>query len=228
VTEFSEIIEDFRQMIIYKIQNKINGKIYIGQTKYPLSKRIGEHLAEKKSFVQKALNKYGLQSFDISIIDSAETREILSDKEIYWIRFYNCKAPKGYNCTDGGDGLVNPSQIIKDRISNKLKGHSSTIGFTGKKHSQDSKHKISESLKIAMADPSVKTKMSISRKGRRISEEQKEKISKANKGKLKGRIPWNKGFKASSVPGYVNSMKGKKRPDLSARNKLGRQKNNSL
>jgi len=48
-------------MIIYKIKNNINGKVYIGLTTKDVSKRISEHIAENKSYIQKALNKYGLQ-----------------------------------------------------------------------------------------------------------------------------------------------------------------------
>jgi predicted GIY-YIG superfamily endonuclease len=47
-------------MIIYKIQNNINGKIYIDLTTKDLSRRIAEHIAENKSYIQKALNKYGI------------------------------------------------------------------------------------------------------------------------------------------------------------------------
>ena len=67
-------------MIIYKIENKINGKIYIGLTTKDLSHRIAEHIRENKSYIQKALDKYGLESFAISIIDYADSIEVLKEK----------------------------------------------------------------------------------------------------------------------------------------------------
>ena len=210
-------------MIIYKIENNINGKIYIGLTTKDLSKRIAGHIAENKSYIQKALNKYGLQSFAVSVIDSAESREILCEKERYWIQHYNSKVPNGYNLTDGGDGLINPSKVVRKKISKTLKKkHIVTKGFAGRNHSEESKEQIGKSSKKVWSDPKFRKRMSEIRKGKVISEEQKQKISKANKGKLKGRVPWNKGLAMSSIPDYVNSMKGEKRPDLSERNKLSK------
>ena len=90
-------------MIIYKIQNKINGKIYIGMTVRDVMDRISAHL-RSKSHIGSALRKYGIQYFDISVIDFAKDHGTLCDKEIEYINFYDCRAPKGYNHTDGGDG----------------------------------------------------------------------------------------------------------------------------
>jgi len=212
-------------MIIYKIENNINGKIYIGLTTKDLSKRIAGHIAENKSYIQKALNKYGLQSFAVSVIDSAESREILCEKERHWIQHYNSKVPNGYNLTDGGDGLINPSKVVRRAIAKKvsvlMKGNQYRTGIP---HSEETKKQIGKTLKKTFSSPKMRKKLSDAHKGKVISEEQKQKISKANKGKLKGRIPWNKGLSMSSVVGYVNSMKGKKRPDLSERNRLGKGK----
>jgi group I intron endonuclease len=127
-------------MIIYKIANNINGKIYVGQTIKSLDHRICCHLRLNKTPVQKALNKYGIQSFIISIIDTAESKEVLDEKERYWIKFLNSKFPNGYNLTDGGEGIKNPSAEIrikmggnrearkwsnerKERTSKRMMGH---------------------------------------------------------------------------------------------------------
>jgi group I intron endonuclease len=106
-------------MIIYKIENKINGKIYIGQTKYTIEKRIYSHL-RANSFIGKALRKYDIQSFDISIIDNATIKEVLNEKEVYWIKFYNCKSPNGYNLTDGGEGTSGHIHIVSQETRKKI------------------------------------------------------------------------------------------------------------
>jgi len=90
-------------MIIYKIENKINGKIYIGQTIKSLNQRIAGHL-EAKSHIGNSLRKYGLQYFDISVIDTADDKETLLDKEIEYINFYDSRHPNGYNIVEGGAG----------------------------------------------------------------------------------------------------------------------------
>lgn len=212
-------------MVIYKIENNVNGKIYIGLTTKDLSKRIAGHIAENKSYIQKALNKYGIQSFNVSVIDSAESREILCEKERYWIQHYNCKAPNGYNLTDGGDGLINPSQVVRRAIAKKVSvlmmGNQYRAGIL---HSEKTKKQIGKSSKKVWSDLEFRKKMSDARKGKVISEEQKQKISKANKGKKRtdAHLFSERILKYTHSEGYVNSMKGKKRPDLSERNKLNK------
>jgi group I intron endonuclease len=58
---------------IYKITNKVNGKVYIGKTKDP-ERRWREHKneslkAEKKYVIYLALNKYGINNFDFEVIE---------------------------------------------------------------------------------------------------------------------------------------------------------------
>jgi len=110
-------------MIIYKAQNKITGKIYIGQTIYNLNIRIAQHLRGKRNHsFSNALKKYGIQSFEFSIIDSTLLREIADEKEKYWIKFYRCKAPEGYNLTDGGSSKFRVSEETKKKMSKTRKG----------------------------------------------------------------------------------------------------------
>jgi group I intron endonuclease len=151
-------------MNIYKIQNKINGKIYIGQTRKSLNERISGHLISN-SYIGRALRKYGLQCFDISIIDMADTKEWLNGKEMEYIAFYDCKHPNGYNLTDGGEGTIGLSEeaLEKRRISN-----------TGKKRSEETKQKMRKPHKI------------LNPRGPH-TEETKKKISNKNRGKK--RIP---------------------------------------
>lgn len=99
-------------MIIYKIENKINNKLYIGQTKNSLEFRIREHL-KVCSLIGRALRKYKLESFVMSIIDSAEDRVTLHEKEKYWIKTLNTKHPNGYNLTIGGEGVASSQKPPK-------------------------------------------------------------------------------------------------------------------
>jgi group I intron endonuclease len=208
-------------MIIYKIKNRINGKVYVGLTTKDLSKRIAGHISENKSYVQKALNKYGLQSFDVSIIDSAESKDILFEKEKYWIQHFDCKVPKGYNLTDGGEGLINPSEVVRKQISKSvskvLKGNTYRKGIP---HTDKSKKAISEGLRKS----EKKRKADSNRKKYPpLTEEHKKKISLSKRGKKRNDVVWNKGLRMPDYsPDYVNPMMGKKRPDLSERNRLNK------
>ena len=134
------------KMIIYKILNKINGKCYVGRTTEKLDRRIYRHIlgASKQSKypLQRAIRKYGIHSFEVSIIDIADSKEVLGEKEIYWISYLNTKVPNGYNLTNGGDGSYgcSPSHETRKKMSESGKGkHSKTL-------SEETKKKISIGL----------------------------------------------------------------------------------
>jgi len=108
------------EMIIYKSINKINGKSYIGQTIFPLQKRIEQHKRESKykklKYFHKAINKYGIENFDWEILMHCTSKPMLNAAEIFFIDRYNTKVPNGYNLTDGGEGLINPSEETIKKI----------------------------------------------------------------------------------------------------------------
>ena len=95
---------------IYKIENLINHKKYIGKT-IDINKRFGDHkrLAFYKSSpsyeypLYKALRKYGLENFNFSVIEECDEKD-LDQKEKYWIKIYKSYGKDGYNQTPGGDG----------------------------------------------------------------------------------------------------------------------------
>ena len=95
-------------MVIYKITNLINGKIYVGQTVKTLEERFQKHCwgtTEKDKYhlnmaIKKAIKKYGKENFTIELIEQVE-KDKLDEREVYWISFYN-SYQKGYNCTLGG------------------------------------------------------------------------------------------------------------------------------
>jgi group I intron endonuclease len=145
-------------MIIYKAQNKINQKIYIGQTLRSLPKRIRAHIRGGGNWfrpITNAIKKYGIEAFEFVMIDHANSREELNEKEMRWIRYYNCVSPRGYNLTAGGAGLQGPSEETRNKIRKALgdpearKRRSELYTgpgnpFYGKKHSEELKNKMRE------------------------------------------------------------------------------------
>lgn len=105
---------------IYKIENKINHKIYIGQTKRTLDWRLNNtwcghfHKANSgcKSYLCNALRKYGKDNFIYEVIEERDSTSFenkqelvnwLNDREIYWISYYHSNCHEfGYNKTKGG------------------------------------------------------------------------------------------------------------------------------
>ena len=88
---------------IYKVTNKINGKVYIGQS-VDIGRRWREHMTAKDDiYFHKAIQKYGVDNFIWEVIEKCKKSE-LDEREIYWIEYYD-SFNKGYNCTKGGDGV---------------------------------------------------------------------------------------------------------------------------
>ena len=103
--------------IIYKVTNQENGKIYIGQTIQTLNERKNKHYYKARQeeytthFIN-ALRKYPEEVFIWEIIDEAETKKALDEKEKYWIAYYN-SIEKGYNTKDGGQTIVVTDKFLK-------------------------------------------------------------------------------------------------------------------
>ena len=91
---------------IYKI-NFPNGKSYIGLSNN-IQKRINQHnrsarLDNPLLPVHRAIALY--KNVEILEEISPENRELLNERERYWIKYYQtCDNDKGYNLTNGGDG----------------------------------------------------------------------------------------------------------------------------
>lgn len=104
---------------IYKIINKVNNKCYVGQVGKGIGKtfetRWNEHLRDlrrnkhinrngKPDKLQNAWNKYGEDNFTFDILEVIENLELLDEREVYWIEYYD-SFKNGYNQTKGGEGL---------------------------------------------------------------------------------------------------------------------------
>ncbi len=97
---------------IYKITNKLNGKVYIGLTTTTLKKRWEGHKACVKMVIKKekmhplynAIAKYGVENFDIEQIDSSDDFNELGKLERKYINKYKSfDIDFGYNITRDGE-----------------------------------------------------------------------------------------------------------------------------
>nr|DAO69194.1 MAG TPA: intron associated endonuclease [Caudoviricetes sp.] len=124
-------------MYIYKITNSCNGKIYIGQTIKTVKQRWERHKYDSlnnriDTHFSRAIRKYGSNSFLVEQIDTAKSKEELTLKEQYWIKFFD-SINQGYNETmpifkSGGNTYENKtveelkairSKIQKSKIGGK-------------------------------------------------------------------------------------------------------------
>ena len=117
-------------MWIYKITNIQNNKIYIGQSIRPIEDRFHRHINDALNNIldthfARAIRKYGKDSFTIEEIDSANSQEELTQKEQYWIQYYN-SVQEGYNETDvtskcGGNTYQSKTKEEMEIIKNKIR-----------------------------------------------------------------------------------------------------------
>ncbi len=124
---------------IYKITNKINGNAYIGlsvdiKTRWRKHKSnyLNPDYKEYNKTLYRAFRKYGIENFQFEILEECLENE-LSNKEIYWISYYDTYA-NGYNETPGGEiicvgGEAHPNhklteqdiKIIRNYYKNKAR-----------------------------------------------------------------------------------------------------------
>lgn len=113
---------------IYMFKNKINNKIYIGQTTRSAELRYYEHKTcfnkqtHCNDYLQKAFNKYGWDNFEFSVIDNATSLKELNEKEISYIKEYKSNDKNfGYNIELGGNNAIPSSETLL-KMSNAHKG----------------------------------------------------------------------------------------------------------
>lgn len=117
-------------MIIYKIVNLVNGKIYIGQTVNTFNQRYGgkgvgvERITDSysnNSHLLNAIEKYGTMNFKVEILEQCTTLEELNEREDYYVEYYDSNnESKGYNKIGGGNNSYwNWKKVLGAYIENK-------------------------------------------------------------------------------------------------------------
>lgn len=93
---------------IYKVTNKVNGKMYIGQTTRTIEQRWKQHVYSSfsdstfdKGPFHLAIKKYGVEAFIVEQVEKCRDED-LNSRETYWIRHFNT-LDSGYNITIGGE-----------------------------------------------------------------------------------------------------------------------------
>ena len=112
---------------IYIIKNDINSKVYVGQAinvKQRFQKHCKPSSSQDNDLVSRAIQKYGRNHFWYEILESQI--ENYDQREKYWISYYNCIRPNGYNTSEGGNyppvqkGTHHPESKLTDKQLNEL------------------------------------------------------------------------------------------------------------
>ena len=147
-----------KNMLIYKLINKVNGDFYIGKTIYNVGKRLIGHRAHATKgshyYIHNAMRYYGYDNFYMEILEEIDDEILLNEREIYWIKELN----PVYNSHKGGQGGSKSGRpdLTGQSRENWLQGfnrkgkepwNKGKTGLGGYKHSkprtQDNRDKIS-------------------------------------------------------------------------------------
>ena len=215
----------------YIITNKINGKQYVGDRCCECLPKKDGYLGSG-SYLNNVKKKYGRKNFNKEILEICKSKKEAFNKQEKYINEYNTLVPNGYNISPTGgtwnggkhsnetkkkisDGvkkafLENPE--MKEKISEKAK---QKIGIKNCMYGKKQNKKIMKQRWINNKHPWInrnhtaesKEKISNSHKGKQLSTETKNKISKSTSGEN------------NPMYGNIHSENSKIKMSISAKNR---------
>lgn len=134
---------------VYKITNTQNKMTYVGQTIRTFQKRYYDHKSKLNNgthsnrYLQNDWDKYGEDVFEFSVVEVIEDCDIdmIDAVEIKYVKRYRDEN-LSYNILDGGSGFH--GGVTSEEAKRKI-GEINRMLNLGKKHSEDTKRKMSES-----------------------------------------------------------------------------------
>ena len=170
---------------VYKHQNKVNNKIYIGLTSNidnPNLRWHGGNGYKNNLHFYRAIQKYGWENFTHEIIKTNLTLSQANDLEKQLIQQYNSTNPEyGYNIQAGGanakhseetkqkirEKALQWSEETKKKMSESARRRVKRDGapFAGKHHTEESKEKIRKADRSYTQTTEYRQKMSLATSG---------------------------------------------------------------
>lgn len=170
--------------------SRTTNKSYIGQSSN-LKRRKNKHRVDSTNpryehlIFYRAIRKYGWKDFDWEIL-ATTTKPYADYYERRFIEMYDtCNS--GYNMNAGGKVLRGKDNSMYGKKHSEETRKKMSEAHKGKKHSEEEKRKISEGNKGKKLSKEHCKKISEARKGSSISEETRKKLSEQRKGKKKSK-----------------------------------------
>lgn len=197
-----------------------NGKFYIGITsKVRIEERWGDNgKYYKGQFVYRAIKKYGWDNIKHEILFEDLTKDQAEQKEIELIALYESnKSNKGYNIQNGGNTQGTIAVSTREKISRVRKEYIKNNGSNWKENFQSEdaqkkrKQKLSEYYKNNVVSEETRQKISIAVKGKTGHNWTEEEKERARKRYINREFTeeWRRKI-SESKKGSKNAMYGKK------------------
>lgn len=169
--------------LIYKVTNKLNDKIYIGQKSYVGEPSMADYYGGGVE-IKRAVKKYGKENFTREILYSRIRDQATADSmEIWAIEKYNSTSPDvGYNISKGGK-VFEITTEMRNKISTSLKKYFTENGCSnkGRKHTDKQNRIISEAQKKRFSNMEERVKTSIATKEAMSNEDVRKRLSSSLK-----------------------------------------------
>ena len=170
---------------IYCYTSRASGKSYVGQS-WDIENRYGQAGQGASCIFRNAVNKYGWHDFVRVIVEEfheAVEQDTLDAAEEFWIQYLGTRIPAGYNLREAG-ARGRHTELSKKKMSDAKLGkkrpsfskqwcENLSRSQLGKKHSDDTKRKIAKKLEGNQHT-----------KGRKLSQEHRQKIGDKHRGKV--------------------------------------------
>jgi group I intron endonuclease len=184
-------------MIVYITKNIINNKKYIGKDSYNDSNYLGSG-----TLLLEDIKKYGKENFKKEILEYCN-KDNLGEREEYWINFFNAvKSKDFYNIRSQTSGWYNKDlnkekyNYVIDKISKSNKGKKRSQEFKDNlSNNNERKEKLRQANKDKPKPEGFGKKISILKKGKKLSKEHCENIKKGKLGKKQSQSFLDKKYK---------------------------------
>ena len=185
-----------RTFVVYVVRCLVNGKLYVGKSTTGID-RWSEHVSDarrgKRKPLAMAIRAYGASVFEFNVHATFTTEAAAFDGERALIASFGCKAPNGYNLTDGGEGPTGTKRsaetkakhaaIMRERWSDPEHRARMIAVHRGKKRPPETGAKIAAKAKGRKPSDDARAKMSKAQTGRVHTEETRAKMAASHVGR---------------------------------------------
>lgn len=184
---------------VYKIENSVDGRLYIGSAAVSFESRWAKHLSSLKAnkhsnrFLQNAWNKYGEKSFVFSILEEVQDAgdcvpceqkhiDSLWNSGVLYNLCQTAGSTLGVKYTDESKKLLSELAVERCREPGRVEKMSELARVSARK--PETKKKMSDAQKLRFSNPEEISKYSEIKRRDNLSDETRKKMSESQRARL--------------------------------------------